>query len=100
MKKFRGRLWALCLAVVLLITGMPVNVQAADGAEKYPYAVFATKDISFSGNVMNVNGNIHANRSIMYQCLNGVVNGTSSSAVASYGANSNVIARNAFRRSF
>lgn len=43
---------------------------------------------------MNANGSIHANRAIMYQCMNGVVNGSSSSAVSTYGTNSHVIARN------
>lgn len=94
MKKLKGRFWALCLAVTLLITGMPLWAFATETEDVYPYIIFAGKDISCSGNVMNVNGNLHANRAIIYQCLNGIVNGTSSSAVATHGANSHVTTRN------
>ncbi len=94
MKKLKGRFWALCLAVTLLITGMPLWAFATETEDVYPYIIFAGKDISCNGNVMNVNGNLHANRAIIYQCLNGVVNGTSSSAVATHGANSHVTTRN------
>lgn len=94
MKKLKGRLLTLCLSVIILITGMPLNSFAVEKEEQYSYTIFAGKDVSFSGNVLNVNGNIHANRAIIYQCINGVVNGNSSSAVVSYGTNSSVTARN------
>lgn len=94
MKKLKGRFWALCLSAMLLITGMPLWAFATETEDVYPYVIFAGKDISCSGNVMNVNGNLHANRAILYQCLNGVVNGTSSSAYATHGANSHVTTRN------
>lgn len=89
-----GRLGAFCLTIMILITGMPMNVLATEQEDMYPYTVFAGQDIAFSGNVLNANGSIHANRAIMYQCMNGVVNGVSSSAVSTYGTNSHVIARN------
>ena len=94
MKRLKVRLWAFCLSVMMLISGMPMNALATEQEEKYPYTIYAGKDISFSGNVLNANGSIHANRAIMYQCMNGVINGVSSSAVATYGTNSHVITRN------
>lgn len=93
MRKQKVRFVAMFLIMVTVMVSIPMSVYATDTMERYNYAIFADKDIIFGGNVVNVNGNIHANRSIVYQCINGVINGTSSSAVANYGSNSNVNTR-------
>lgn len=94
MKKFWGKFGALCLSIVLFVSLMPMHISAISIPDEHSYAIFAGKDISCSGNVINVNGNIHANRMIFYQCLDGVINGTSTSAVVRYGNSSRICTRN------